>query len=53
MRCSECGVEMMIYTVTVTPEGEREPEWVCRNPRCVQFDRRLKKAPEEDDNTGQ
>lgn len=49
MNCPACGLELMIYRVTMTPDGERETEYVCRNPRCGRYDRRLaRKEPEEE-----
>lgn len=41
MNCPECGLELMIYQVTTGPDGTREEELVCRNPRCGRYDRRL------------
>lgn len=41
MRCPECGLEMLIYQVSVDASGVPEVEYVCRNPRCGRFDRRL------------
>lgn len=43
MKCAECGLELMIYSVKVTEDGTSETDYVCRNPRCVRFDRRLEK----------
>ena len=42
MQCDVCGLEMVIYEVTV--DG---PVYVCRNKRCSAFDQRLKKPAEE------
>lgn len=55
MKCPECGLEMMIYSATVNADGGRETDYVCRNPRCARYDRRLKKkkdAPAADDADG-
>lgn len=43
MKCAECGLELMIYSVKVTEDGTSETDYECRNPRCVRFDRRLEK----------
>lgn len=43
MKCPECGLELMIYSVKVNGDGASETDYVCRNPRCVRFDRRLEK----------
>ena len=43
MKCPECGLEMMIYSATVNADGGSETDYVCRNPRCARYDRRLKK----------
>lgn len=49
MKCPACDLEMMIYTATVDKNGVEETEYVCRNPQCPRYDRRLKKktAPKE------
>ena len=43
MKCQECGLEMMIYSATVSTPGGSETAYVCRNPKCARYDRRLKK----------
>ena len=43
MKCPECGLEMMIYSATVNVDGGSETAYVCRNPKCARYDRRLKK----------
>lgn len=49
MNCPACGLELMIYQVNMTPDGKRETEYVCRNPRCGRYDRRLaRKEPDEE-----
>lgn len=52
MKCPECGLEMMIYSATVNADGGSDTAYVCRNPQCARYDRRLRKkkdAPEADD----
>lgn len=39
MKCPACGVEMMLFQ----KDQQGKPVYVCRNPRCPQFDKRLKK----------
>jgi len=39
MKCSVCGVEMMLYK----KDGQGKPVYVCRNTKCPKFDKRLKK----------
>ena len=53
MICPECGLEMLLYQVTTDADGEWEEEYVCRNPRCGRYDRRLarKKVDETPENT--
>lgn len=43
MKCPECGLEMMIYSATVNADGGSETAYVCRNPQCARYDRRLRK----------
>ena len=52
MICPECGLEMLLYQVATDADGEREEEYVCRNPRCGRYDRRLarKKVDETPEN---
>ena len=55
MKCPECGLEMMIYSATVNADGGSEIAYVCRNPQCARYDRRLRKtkdAPAADDAAG-
>lgn len=42
MKCAVCGLEMIVYQVT-----EDGPVYVCRNKRCPDFDKRLRKETEE------
>lgn len=52
MKCPECGLEMMIYSATVNADGGSDTAYVCRNPQCARYDRRLRKkedAPAADD----
>lgn len=53
MNCPECGLELMIYQVSLKQDGEKETEYVCRNPRCGRYDRRLarKTTAEAQENT--
>ena len=39
---------MMIYRVEEKEDGTRETVYVCRNPKCTRFDKRLKKETEKD-----
>nr|DAG39457.1 MAG TPA: hypothetical protein [Caudoviricetes sp.] len=42
----------MIYSAVVNADGGSETDYVCRNPQCARYDRRLrrrKKAPAADD----
>lgn len=41
MKCQECGLELMIYQVSIKADGREEVEYACRNPRCGCYDRRL------------
>lgn len=43
MKCPECGLEMMIYSATVNADGGSDTAYVCRNPQCARYDRRLRK----------
>mgnify|MGYP004536221455 CR=1 FL=1 len=43
MKCPECGLEMMIYSATVNADSGSETAYVCRNPQCARYDRRLRK----------
>lgn len=58
MKCPECGLEMMIYSATVNADGGSDTAYVCRNPQCARYDRRLRKlrkkkdAPAADDAAG-
>lgn len=45
MKCEACGLDMVIYQMDQKEDGKQEAVYVCRNPRCVRFDRRLKKEP--------
>lgn len=47
MTCPECGLEMLLYQVTEQADGTRETEYVCRNPRCGRYDRRLTRRTAE------
>ena len=47
MICPECGLEMLLYQVTEQADGTRETEYVCRNPRCGRYDRRLTRRTAE------
>lgn len=49
MICPECGLEMLLYQVTADADGEREEEYVCRNPRCGRYDRRLARKAEAEE----
>ena len=44
MTCPKCGLEMMIYQVVTGPDGTKDVEYVCRNPNCGRYDRRLTRA---------
>lgn len=46
MKCSECGLEMMIYDAVRDAEGGLQVNYVCRNPKCGHYDRRLTKRSE-------
>lgn len=43
VKCPECGLEMLIYSAAVNADGGSETAYVCRNPKCARYDRRLKK----------
>ncbi len=46
MVCEECGLEMMIYRVEEREDGTKENVYICRNPKCARFDKRLRKEQE-------
>lgn len=46
MKCPECGLELMIYDVSTSADGETQVNYVCRNPQCGKYDRRLTRKPE-------
>ena len=48
MKCQECGLELMLYQVSLNTDGQETAEYVCRNPRCGCYDRRLKRKPDTD-----
>lgn len=50
MKCPECGLEMMIYSATVNADGGSETAYVCRNPQCARYDRRLRSPGAAQDN---
>lgn len=39
MICPNCGTEMLVYC----RDEEGRPVYVCRNPKCPEYDKRLKK----------
>lgn len=47
MKCPECGLELMIYDVTRDEQGTAQINYVCRNPQCGKYDRRLTKKAEQ------
>lgn len=46
MKCPECGIEMMIYDTATDSAGTEQVNYVCRNPACGLYDRRLARKPE-------
>ena len=38
---------MVIYRAEEKEDGTRETVYVCRNPQCARFDKRLKKEQEQ------
>ena len=46
MVCEQCGLEMVIYRVEEKEDGTHETVYVCRNPKCTRFDKRLRKEQE-------
>ncbi len=48
MVCKQCGLEMVIYRVEEKEDGTRETVYVCRNPKCARFDKRLRKEQEKE-----
>lgn len=46
MVCEECGLEMVIYRVEEREDGTQENVYVCRNPKCDRFDKRLRQETE-------
>ena len=47
MKCEACGLDMVIYRVEEKEDGTRKTVYVCRNPQCARFDKRLRKEQED------
>ena len=49
MKCEVCGLDMVIYRAEEKEDGTRETVYVCRNPKCARFDKRLKKPESKEE----
>ena len=49
MKCACCGLEMVIYSARKTADGKRETVYSCRNRACPEFDARLARKTERNE----